>query len=175
MFNRYPIVALIGDRGGGKTVTMTALAIMYAKENGLKIFSNYTLYHVEYEHITFNDIVEYPEYLHDAIILIDEAHIGTDAYAFFTDRVKDITKFATQTRKRKLIFIYTTQIFIQVARRLRDLTDNIVYCETTAIKDVFKLTITDRSIENDGYIKTLFLHGEPFYKYYDTDEIIELK
>ena len=175
MFNRYPIVAIIGDRGSGKTVTMTATGKIYAQENNLKIFANYTLIGTDYEYITFNDIVDFPEYLHDAVILIDEAHIGTDAYEFFTHRVKDITKFVTQTRKRKLIFIYTTQVFTQVARRLRDLTDNIIYCETTTIKDVFKLTITDRSLDNNGFIRTLYLHGEPFFKYYDTDEIIELK
>lgn len=175
MFNEFPRIALIGDTGGGKTVTLTAFGKMYAQINGLKIFANYTLHDTVYEHIDFNDIVDFPEYLHDAVILIDEAHIGTDAYAFFTQRVKDITKFATQTRKRRLIFIYATQVFTQTAKRLRDLTTYIIYCETTTIKNVFKLTVTNRSIENEGYIRTLYLHGEPFFKYYDTDEIIELK
>lgn len=175
MFNEYPRVAIIGDTGGGKTVSLTAFGLMFAQLNGLKIFANYTLHGVDYEYIDFNDIVDFPEYLHDAVILIDEAHIGTDAYAFFTTRVKEITKFATQTRKRRLIFMYSTQVFTQTAKRLRDLTTYIIYCKTTEIKDVFELSIHDRSIENQGYIKTLFLHGEPFFKYYDTNEIIELK
>ena len=174
MVQEYPIIAFIGDRGGGKTVTMTALGKML-KEQGLTIFANYTLHDTDYQHIEFNDIVDFPEYLHDGVILIDEAHIGTDAYAFFTKRVKEITKFATQTRKRRLIFIYSTQIFTQPAKRLRDLTNYIIYCNTTDFKDIFELKIHNREVENQGYIKTLYLHGEPFYKYYDTDEIIELK
>ena len=174
MFTEYPRICLIGDTGDGKTLTMTALGKMYA-ELGYKIFANYTLFLTDYEHIDFEDIVDFPEYLHDAVILIDEAHIGTDAYAFFNKRVKEITKFATQTRKRHLIFIFNTQVFTQVAKRLRDLTTYIIYCSSTENKDYFKLMIHNRKIENQGYIKTIYLHGEPFYKYYDTDEIIELK
>jgi len=174
MVQEYPIIALIGDRGGGKTVTLTALGKML-QARGLTIFANFTLYDTDYQHIEFNDIVDFPEYLHDGVILIDEAHIGTDAYAFFTKRVKEITKFATQTRKRKLIFIFATQVFTQTAKRLRDLTNYIIYCQTTDFSDIFELRVHDRGTENQGYIKTLYLHGEPFYKYYDTDEIIELK
>ena len=174
MVQEYPIIALIGDRGGGKTVTMTALGKML-KEQGLTIFANYTLHDTDYQHIEFNDIVDFPEYLHDGVILIDEAHIGTDAYAFFAKRVKEITKFATQTRKRKLIFIFATQVFTQTAKRLRNLTNYIVYCKTTDFQNIFELRLHNREVENQGYIKTLYLHGEPFYKYYDTDEIIELK
>lgn len=174
MIQEYPIVALIGDRGGGKTVTMTAIGKML-KEQGFTIFANYTLIDTDYQHIEFNDIVDFPEYLHDGVILIDEAHIGTDAYAFFTTRVKEITKFATQTRKRRLIFIFATQVFTQTAKRLRNLTNYIVYCNTTEFADIFELKVHNREVENQGYIKTLYLHGAPFYKYYDTNEIIELK
>jgi len=174
MVQNYPIVALIGDRGGGKTVTMTAIGKML-KEQGFTIFANYTLIDTDYQHIEFNDIVDFPEYLHDGVILIDEAHIGTDAYAFFTKRVQEITKFATQTRKRRLIFIFATQVFTQTAKRLRNLTNYIVYCNTTDFADVFELRVHNREVENQGYIKTLYLHGAPFYKYYDTNEIIELK
>ena len=174
MFHQYPIIALIGDKGGGKTLTMTALGKMFQSQ-GMTIFANYTLHDTEYEHIEFSDIVEFPEFLHDGVILIDEAHIGTDAYAFFTKRVKEITKFATQTRKRKLIFIYTTQIFTQTAKRLRALTNYIVYCNPADYPDLFELRIHNREGDNDGYIKTLYLDGEPFYPFYDTNEIIELK
>ena len=174
MFQEYPRIALIGDTGGGKTVTLTALGKLY-QTKGLTIFANYTLKDTEYQRIEFSDIVDFPEYLHDGVILIDEVHIGTDAYAFFNKRVKEITKFATQTRKRRLVFIYTTQVFTQPAKRLRDLTTYIIYCNTTEHPDVFVLKVHNRDIENQGYIKTLYLHGEPFYKYYDTNEIIELK
>ena len=35
--------------------------------------------------------------------------------------------------------------------------------------------LVELSSINGGFIKSLYLHGEPFYKYYDTNEIIELK
>ena len=172
MFSEYPRVALIGDTGDGKTLSMTAIALMYQAQ-GLKIFANYTLKGVKYEHIDFEDIIDFPEYLHDAVICLDEAHIGVDAYAFFNKRVKDITKFATQTRKRRLIFMYTTQVFTQAAKRLRDLTTYLIYCKPTEIEDVFELKIFDRSAEN-SYIKTIYLYGKPVYPFYDTNEIITL-
>ena len=128
MFSEFPRVAIIGDTGEGKTLTMTALGKMY-QEQGYTIFANYKLIDTEYTHIEFSDIVDFPEYLHDGVILLDEVHIGTDAYNFFSNKVKEITKFATQTRKRKLIFIYATQVFTQTAKRLRDLTTYIVYCK----------------------------------------------
>lgn len=172
MFNEFPRVALVGDTGDGKTLSMTAIALMY-KSKGLKIFANYELKGVDYEHIDFEDLVDFPEHLHDAVICIDEAHIGVDAYAFWSKRVKDITKFATQTRKRRLIFLYTTQVFTQAAKRLRDLTTYIIYCKPTDVEDVFKLEVYDRSFEND-YIKTIYLYGKPIYPFYNTNEIISL-
>lgn len=173
MFSEFPRIAFIGDTGEGKTVAMTALALEYYKA-GMKIFANYTLKGVEYEHIDFKDILDFPEHLHDAVILLDEVHIGTDAYAFYTELVKEITKFATQTRKRRLILMYTTQVFTQAAKRLRDLTTYIIYCKQIDQKDMFELRVFNRDFENNGYIKTLYMNGKGVYKYYDTNEIIEL-
>lgn len=170
---KYPRIAIVGDTGTGKTLTMTMLAKEYQKA-GLKIFSNFTLYGIEYEEIEFNDIVDFPEYLHDGVILIDEAHIGTDAYAFFTARVKEITKFATQTRKRRLIFIYTTQVLTQVAKRLRDLTTYIIYCQETITAGIIYLEIHDRN-PDDSFIQGKVFDGRSYFDNYDTDEIIELE
>ena len=174
MYNEYPITCILGDRGWGKTVTMTMLAKKYHDE-GLTIFSNYKLIGIPYQHIEFNDIVDFPEYLHDGIILLDEVHIGTDAYAFFTSRVKKITEFATQTRKLRLLMFYSTQVFTQPAKRLRDLTNYIIYCEPDEIKNWFILNIYDRSkVSEDGYVKSIKYNAKPYYSMYDTNEIIKL-
>jgi len=171
--NEYPIIGIVAARGSGKTLTMTVLASAYASA-GMNVYANYNLYGIPYEHIEFNDIVDYPEYIHDGVIFIDEAHIGTDAYAFFSKRVKGITKFSTQTRKRHLIFIYSTQVFTQVAKRLRDLTDYIIYCQEMRVKGIIALSIHDRN-PDDSFIHSRILDGRSFFENYDTDEIIELK
>lgn len=171
--SQYPRIAIIGDTGGGKTLTMVGMAKKYY-DAGMTVFSNFTLIGIPYQHIEFKDIVEYPEYLHDAVILIDEAHIGTDAYAFFSKDVKAITKFATQTRKRRLIFIYSTQVLTQVAKRLRSITTYIVYAqELKGLKGVISLDFHNRNPDN-SYIKSRIFDGRPYFGMYDTDEIIEI-
>lgn len=174
MYNQFPRVAIIGDTGDGKTTTMTALAVMYHSQ-GYKIFSNYDLKNIEWTYLDPADMAELmfqeDSPLENCVILTDEAHMDLSAYKFFNKQVQDLGDFATQTRKRKIIWLYTTQVFTKLVKSIRDLTTNFVYCEK--VQDGFyKLEIYNRNLRNDGYIKTLFLKGEPFYKYFDTDEII---
>ena len=169
----YPTIAFVAAKGDGKTLTMTVLADKYAKA-GMNIYANYHLFGIPYQHIEFNDIVDYPEYFSNGVIFIDEAHVGTDAYAFFSKRVKEITKFTTQTRKRHLIFIYSTQVLTQVAKRLRDLTDYIVYCQELNVKGIIAISIHDRD-PDDSFIQSKIVDGRAYFDKYDTDEIIELE
>lgn len=153
---------------------MTALALIYHAQ-GKKIFSNYTLKGVEWEYLDPNDIAElmFQENspLHDCVILTDEAHMDLGKHSFFYKKVQDIGEFATQTRKRGIIWLYTTQVFTNLVKTVRDLTTNIIYCSQVQ-DDFYKLEIYNRSARNNGYIKTLYLNGRPFYKHFDTDEII---
>jgi len=175
MYNEYPRIALIGDTGDGKTTTMTALAVLYHQQ-GKKIFSNYELKGIPYTYLDPNDIAELmfkdDSSLYDCVILTDEAHMDLDKYKFFNKKVREIGTFATQSRKRKIIWLYTTQIFTKLVRDVRDLTTNLIYC--SKVQDgFFRLEIYDRSLRNEGYIKTIFLKGEPFYKFFDTEQIIK--
>lgn len=175
MFNEFPRVAIIGDTGDGKTTTMTALAVLYHQQ-GLKIFSNYELKNIEYTYLDPADMVkmmyddESP--LSDCIILTDEAHMDIGKYNFFKKSVRELGDFATQTRKRRIIWLYTTQVFTKLVKDLRDLTTNLIYCSRLG-NDYYKLEIYDRSINKNGYLKTLPLNGKPFYKYFDTSEVIK--
>lgn len=170
--NTYPIVCVLGDRGSGKTLTMTVLGDEYEKE-GLSIFANYTLKGIPYKHIEFKDIVKFPPWLKNGVILLDEGHIGMDAYNFFSRQVKDITTFITQTRKRKLIILYSTQNFTSVAKRLRVMTNYILQCNKTDVLGITRLDVFDRSKHNDkGFLKTIYIDGRENFKNYDTNEII---
>ena len=175
MYNKYPRVCIIGDTGDGKTTAMTALALMYEKQ-GKRIFSNYTLYGVDYTHVEPEDLVrmffeEDPD-LYDCVIITDEAHIDLGKYSFFADKVKAMGEFATQTRKRRIIWLMTTQVFTNIVKTIRDLTTNFIYCSQVQ-DDYFKLELYNRSTADNGYIKTLYLHGKPFYDRFDTEEIIK--
>lgn len=167
----FPRIAIIGDTGGGKTLTATVLAHMY-KAAGMNVYANYSLFDIDYTHIAFKDILDFPEYLHDGIIILDEAHIGLDAYDFFKKDVRTITKFITQIRKRRLIFVYTTQSFDTVAVRLRNLTNYLWYCQETDTAGVIYIQIHDRD-PDDSFIRDKILDGRSYFDKYDTNEIIE--
>lgn len=175
---KYPIIAVLGNRGDGKTLTLTTLGKQYESQ-GINVFANYKLIDTNYKQITFEKIAEFPSWLKDGVILMDEAHIGLDSYAFFNKRVKDITKFVTQLRKRRLVLYYTTQVFKTVALRLRQQTDYIVDCRKTDIEGIVELFVFDYR-EPDGLggfelINRFKLDGRDYFKYYDTNEIIELE
>ena len=167
----FPIITLVGKKGNGKSLTMTALGVEYHLTDGLNIFSNYDLYDVDYIPVSFKDLASFPEWLHDGVVLIDESHIGADAYAFFTQQTKDITKFMTQTRKRHLTILMTTQIFTQMAKRLRLLTDYIIECQRTNIEGVIRLDIYDKDNAYE-HMNGFFLDGRPYFKHYDTEQLI---
>jgi len=167
----FPIITLVGKKGHGKTLTMTALGVEYHRVDGLNIFANYDLYNVDYRPITFHDLAQFPEWLHDGVVLIDESHIGADAYAFFSQQTKDIAKFLTQTRKRRLTIIMTTQIFTQMAKRLRLLTDYIGECQRTDVEGIVRLDIYDKDNSYE-HVNGLFLDGRPYFQNYDTTQLI---
>lgn len=165
----FPIIAVIGDRGSGKTLTTVNIADEYQKA-GIKVFSNFTLVGIPYKHIKFSDIVEFPEYLHDAVILLDEAHIGIDAYDFFKGTVRGITEFSTQIRKRRLVIIYTTQVFTTVAKRLRQQTDYLLYCNELNVKGLIHTQMWDNKTKEFLHEKVSDLRR--YFESYDTNELI---
>lgn len=170
----YPIVAFVGDRGDGKTISMVALAYVY-QQQGFNIYANFTLKGIPYTKITFQDLADFPEYLENGLVLLDEGHVGVDAYQVFTKRVQDITKFTTQTRKRKLTVYFSTQVFTTVAKRLRNMTNYICECNKTETRGVIDIKIFNKNkISSGGFIRRITLDGRQFYDYYDTNEIIEL-
>lgn len=174
MFSEYPRVAIIGDTGDGKTLVMTALAIEYALA-GKKVFSNYAIYGIDYEYLDPKDIAEkmFDENsdLHDCVICTDEAHMDLGKFSYHLRQVRDIGDFATQTRKRRIIWLYTTQVFDNLVKTVRDLTTNIIYCKPLG-DDWFSMQIHNRLFANRGYIKTIQLYGVPYYDLYNTEEII---
>jgi len=145
---QFPIIAVLGIRGDGKTLTTTVLAKQY-EEQGINVFCNYTLNDIKYRKVSFETIAKFPPWLKDGIVIMDEAHIGLDSYAFFNKRVKDITKFVTQLRKRRLVLFYTTQVFRTVALRLRQQTNYIMDCRRTDTIGIVNVFVYDYS-QPDG-------------------------
>jgi hypothetical protein len=169
---KYPITAVIGNRGSGKTCFLTFLADQYHKE-GKKIFTNFELKGIPHEKMNLGIMATLPDKLSNAVVLMDELHMGADSYDFMKKSSRAFNTFATQLRKRKVNWYFTTQIFTQVARRIRLQTDFMITMENTKKENIFKCTIYDRrGSEPREPINSFNFNGAPYFDKYDTDEVI---
>lgn len=170
-----PIICVLGERGDGKTLVMTALGYLYLKVDNYVIWSNYHITGYPSRYFNFEELAEFPEDLRDAVVLLDEAHIGADAYEAIFGRVKSITNFITQLRKRNVTLLYSTQRFLTVAKRMRNMTNYTLEVEKTDIKGIIDCMVYDRQLPyGDDFIKYFRLDGRQFFNMYNTNEIIEL-
>lgn len=152
---------------------MTYLAKKYHEE-GKAIYSNYHLINIPYKPMTLKEMSELPEELNNAVVLMDELHVGADSYDFMKSSSKAFYMFATQLRKRKVNWYYTTQIFTQVAKRIRMQTDYLITMENTKKEHMFNVHIYDRrKLENiNDPINQFTFDGTAYFSEYDTDEVI---
>jgi hypothetical protein len=164
------VIGFIGDRGTGKSLFAVSLASYYAHYN-IKVFTNIKLKGIPYIPITFKEVAEFPEWLHDGIIIMDEMQVGADSYNFFGKTERGITEFITQIRKANLNFIYITQNFTTVAKRLRMQT-NLSYQFTKIEDGIAKIDIFD-NMNFYQLVNTIFFDGREFYGNYDTKQIIK--
>lgn len=170
----FPITGILGRRGDGKTLFMTALAKMDA-DSGRKVFANYHLKGMDYEYISLKQVAQLPSWLHDATVCIDEIQEGADAREIFKKGNKGITKLATQLRKRQITFYYTTQVFTMVDKRMREQTDYLIQVQKIQPENPthFRVQIYDREIPYETeMINDLIFYGVPIFDYYDTREVV---
>ena len=170
----YPIIGVVGKRGEGKSITMRAFAEGYSSL-GYTIYTNFTMFDIEFTYVNFERVAEFPEWLHDGVIFLDEAHVGLDAYEVFNKRVQNITKFITQLRKRRLILFFSTQVFTTVAKRLRLQTDYILECQNPKDGTILIRTYDPHDPVDNGFLGEFSIYIKPFFRKYDTNEIIELE
>jgi GTPase SAR1 family protein len=169
---KYPITAVLGQRGSGKTLFMTYLAHQYHKE-GKKIYANYELLKIPFKKITFEELATLPDWLYDGVVFLDEIHIGADSYEVFKKSNKMITTFATQLRKRRITLYYSTQVFKMATKRLRDQTNFLLTCDHNQPPGFVKIEIYEYiAYSSHNYIKTIEHNLTSFFNAYDTDEVI---
>lgn len=160
------IIGIYGDLGSGKTLFMTLLGyILYNK--GYNIMANYHL-NFPYQPINLQKIEE----LNKCAILIDELHIFIDSRRSMSKFNQKFSYFILQTRKRGIIFIYTSQFKRSVDLRIRDITDISI--------------LADKNKKNGKVYYTYYIHSAKprlikinedeikfVYDLYDTNQIIQ--
>ncbi len=167
-----PIIAIVGERGDGKTLLATGLATLYQK-SGMSLISNYGFKSIPFRQMSFAQFVSEAEDIFDAVCVFDEFHVGADAYKWWNQKVNIITTFLTQLRKRNVILILTTQRFDTIASRARKLVDYIYQVEKGENEGDVYCEVHDMRLPNDeDFVRAFVFQGKDFFGEYDTNEII---
>lgn len=191
----YPVIAIVGKRGSGKTLLMTSLTVdMYFEQlekvkaykegrytlkkdepepKPLKIFSNYPLYKIPYTYITYKDVLDLPDYLQDGLVLFDEILVGADAYKPFNKSNEAINMFVSQMRKRRCTLMYTGQVFTQATKRLRLQTNYLYQCIAIGVRGYVNLQIF--KIDPFEQLRDQDLDLRAYFKYYDTNFVVHFE
>ena len=164
----------IGKQGSGKTCLITKLCFDNYQE-GVKIYSNYSLFGLPYTKITLVTLLDMLDQdqkgLNDSIILIDEIHIYLDSLDFMRKNNRRLQIFFSQLRKRNILLLGTTQYLMNVDVRIRRQCLNVFEMEHI-YKDLFEVTthVIDGYFTDEVSRYTLQLND--YYTKYDTNEII---
>lgn len=173
----------IGRQGSGKTAFITKLLIdNYSSDR--KVYSNYSLFGIDYEKITFDNkrnknaidilkvISENPDYFNNSIMLLDEIHIYFDSRDFMKQNNRIIQNFFSQLRKRNILLLATTQYILHLDIRIRR--QALAVFQMTNLKDgIFRVEVHEIDGYYTNFIRTELVNLSDYFKYYDTNELIE--
>ena len=166
------IIAITGNMGSGKTLLATAFAEHYRTTQKSNIYANYGL-NISYTPLRMQDIADCEFDFSNSVLIIDEIHLFMDSRQSSTKKNRIISYFITQSRKRNIVLIYTTQQSHQIDKRLRSNTDYFIKCEnlTPGVKEDMFIRWTIHDMDNNE--KSFILKADPYFKLYDTHQMID--
>lgn len=194
------ITGYIGDKGSGKTLSMTIKLYHDYELKNRMIYSNMGFKFKNFRYINkefYDDFKAADFQINDCAFVVDEAHVFIDSRRSMSSRNIIFSKFITQSRKRGVDMFYTTQDVSyerfmtsgQVELRLRKLTDEVILCKTITFlngktpvenyeelidpkKD--KMYCINFKYRGGMLISKSCVLANPYFKLYDTNQIIDL-
>lgn len=180
------LIAIEGVMGSGKTLAMTYLAWRKYLQ-GLDIYANY---HIRFPPYPKEEIekgrrqpkIFYVKNIRDVLAMekgyacLDELWASADSRQSGSKKNKIIGQILLKARKKDVHIAYTTQKFHQMDKRIRDVTDFIAYPslrknETICILQVCSII----PMKPEPFIKpekVYKFYTAPFFRFYDTNEIV---
>jgi len=160
---------IAGNIRTGKTLFMTIIGYMMQKR-GYSCYSNYTTSYSKY--ISPLDLINFN--IDAGILQLDEIHTMIDS-RMNSQAGRYITYFMTQAGKRDIHVFYTTQAFMMVEKRLRELTHIRVLANHSKKGFSYRMYRREENSVDYQYMRTLFLSNaaaKRFYPLYDTKEVV---
>ena len=178
---------ILGRQGSGKTLFLVQQAYQFYKA-GKTVYSNVAL-KFPYKQLDYKDIIECK--LEDGIVILDEVHLLLSARNSMAKNSRLIVdNFLSMVRKKNLQIYGSTQKFRKVDIRFREEADFIYDCTKFAyngkewievlhnqdlsrnIPIMIKLVAQETYIGNEVNLNFI---GNPYFKLYDSREIIKVK
>lgn len=161
------LTAIIGNIGTGKTLLLVLIAKL-ANIHNKKIISNFYL---SFKHEKLNIDKFLNQEYSDCIILLDEAYVYLESRISMSLQNRLSSYIVFQARKKNVDIYLTAQLLKTIDIRFRDMLNIIVYSklqENSFNYDFYNFT------SNKFNSKSLtFENASKFYKYYNTNEIIQ--
>lgn len=108
------------------------------------------------------------------IYLIDEFHLELNSLESKNIPIEVMTELSQQ-RKQRIHIVGTSQVFMRLAKPLREQIANVILCKNYLnCIQLNKMALGDEIVEKDGEVKaniksiSLFLHRPKYYAEYDT-------
>jgi len=160
------LIGFVGDLGSGKTLSLTYFAFRNWIK-GREIFSNYTL---DFNHTLIRTISNI-ESMREGFCALDEIWLWIDSRLSMTFKNRFLSLVLIKSRKRDLDIGYTSQHWMQVDCRVRNVTDFLAFPELTQNEKICRLRIVSYPYMTNT--KTIVFRTEPFFEMYDHREEIE--
>lgn len=116
------LIGFLGDLGSGKTLSLTYFAYRNWIK-GRKIFSNY---HLEFDHESIKTVDDI-ENIRAGFCALDELWLWIDSRLSMTKKNRFLSLVLIKSRKRDFDIGYTTQHWMQIDCRVRNVTDFLVF------------------------------------------------
>ena len=177
------IIGIEGFMGDGKTILMVRNALIDFL-NHRDLYLNFKMVGIPYKPLLVSDFLntETAEKYKNASLFIDEITLFMDCRRSSRKENVALSTLLRQSRKRSIVITYSCQSLEEVDLRLIRYTSIFIIAQrlyredkdgkSHEIESHIQYTIIDtrQRQQNTTY---LVLDIRPFFKYYDTDEIIE--
>ena len=172
-----PIACVIGNLGAGKTLFLTHEVIGYYQK-GYEIYTNYNIKHVPHDRIRKRkDIIKTGRATEEPkFYALDEGYLLFDAMERSSKIQKEYRAIINISRKMNGVIYFTSQSLGQINLRTRILLNYIIRPYYYKKQDILKIDYEyPSSVFMAGWekLETRYIKkASRFFKYYDTNEII---